>query len=265
MKYYYKEKEITKKEDWKNAFCSAYNKKEKEDKHWREGRSAECLAEDFMGENATGKETMIEMVRLCLNSQNISLEKACIEHASKFDEYKRPRMQDLAIWGRADKKNIFIGIEAKVDEKFGSKSLSEQREYVNNLETNVNNLKTKTDAGNRLEKLIKDFLDEKKEEENKSLRYQLLYYLAGSIREPNTDVIFLPVIVYKTRASKFNLYSKKLGDKNYNDYVNFMKALEFETLALEFKTLDEKIHKIYHKKITDNGITKDVYSTYIVK
>ena len=88
MKYYYKEKEITKKEDWKNAFCSAYNKKEKEDKHWREGRSAECLAEDFMGENATGKETMIEMVRLCLNSHNISLEKACIEHASKFDEYR---------------------------------------------------------------------------------------------------------------------------------------------------------------------------------
>ena len=255
MKYYYKEKEITKKEDWKNAFCSAYNKKEKEDKHWREGRSAECLAEDFMGENATGKETMIEMVRLCLNSHNISLEKACIEHASKFDEYKRPRMQDLAIWGRSDKKNIFIGIEAKVDEKFGSKSLSEQRKYVNNL-------KTKTDAGKRLDKLIKDFLDEKKEEENKSLRYQLLYYLAGSIREPNTDVIFLPVIVYKTRASKFNLYSKKLGDKNYNDYVNFMKALEFEIL--------DEIHKIYgikiyHKEITDNGITKDVYSTYIVK
>ena len=78
MKYYYKEKEITKKEDWKNAFCSAYNKKEKEDKHWREGRSAECLAEDFMGENATGKETMIEMVRLCLNSHNISLEKEAV-------------------------------------------------------------------------------------------------------------------------------------------------------------------------------------------
>lgn len=150
MKYYYKEKEITKKEDWKNAFCSAYNKKEKEDKHWREGRSAECLAEDFMGENATGKETMIAMVRLCLNPHNISLEKACIEHASKFDEYKRPRMQDLAIWGRSDKKNIFIGIEAKVDEKFGSKSLSEQRKYVNNLK--------KTDAGNRLDKLINDFL-----------------------------------------------------------------------------------------------------------
>ena len=216
---------------------------------WREGRSAECLAEDFMGENATGKETMIEMVRLCLNSHNISLEKACIEHASKFDEYKRPRMQDLAIWGRSDKKNIFIGIEAKVDEKFGSKSLSEQRKYVNNL-------KTKTDAGNRLDKLIKDFLNGK-EKENKSLRYQLLYYLAGSIREPNTDVIFLPVIVYKTRALKFKLYSEKLGDKNYNDYVNFMKALEFETL--------DEIHKIYHKKITDNGITKDVYSTYIVK
>jgi hypothetical protein len=248
MKYYYKEKEITKKEDWKNAFCSAYNKKEKEDKHWREGRSAECLAEDFMGENATGKETMIEMVSLCLNTHNISLEKACIEHASKFDEYKRPRMQDLAIWGRSDKKNIFIGIEAKVDEKFGSKSLSEQRKYVNNLK--------KTDAGDRLDKLIKDFLDGK-EKENESLRYQLLYYLAGSIREPNTNVIFLPVIVYKTRALKFKLYSEKLGDKNYNDYVNFMKALGF-------KTLDEK-HKIYHKEITDNGITKDVYSTYIVK
>ena len=157
-------------------------------------------------------------------------------------------MQDLAIWGKSDKKNIFIGIEAKVDEKFGSKSLSEQREYVNNLET-------KTDAGKRLDKLIEDFLD-RKEKENKSLRYQLLYYLAGSIREPNTDVIFLPVIVYKTRASKFNLYSEELGDKNYNDYVNFMKALKFETL--------NEI-KIYHKKITDNGITKDVYSTYIVK
>lgn len=249
MKYYYKEKEITKKEDWKIALCSAYNKKEKEDKHWREGRSAECLAEDFMGENATGEETMIEMIRLCLNSHDISLEKACIEHASKFDEYKRPRMQDLAIWGQSDTKNIFLGIEAKVDEAFGSKSLSEQQKYVNDL-------KTKTDADKRLNKLIKDFLNGK-EKENGSLRYQLLYYLAGSIREPNTDIIFLPVIVYKSRALKFKLYSEKLGDKNYNDYVNFMKALEFEIL--------DETHKIYHKKITDNGITKDVYSTYIVK
>ena len=63
MNYYYKDNEILTKEDWKNAFISAYNGKEN-DIHWRAGRSGECLADDFKGIKASGEKTMIDMITL---------------------------------------------------------------------------------------------------------------------------------------------------------------------------------------------------------
>ena len=81
MNYYYKDNEILTKEDWKNAFISAYNGKEN-DIHWRAGRSGECLADDFKGIKASGEKTMIDMIRICLNTSDVELEKGYIEYPS---------------------------------------------------------------------------------------------------------------------------------------------------------------------------------------
>jgi hypothetical protein len=62
------------------------------------------LAEDFKGVNASGEETIVVMVKQLIGAEKVTLDIAKIEHASVFDKYPRPRMQDLAIWGNADGK-----------------------------------------------------------------------------------------------------------------------------------------------------------------
>lgn len=252
MKYYYKELEITSKAEWKKAFCEAYNSNG-EDKHWKDGRSGECLAEDFIGENPNGEMSMKEMIHRFLGSKSISLDVAKIEFASVFDSHPRPRMQDLAIWGHADNKAIFIGVEAKVDEYFGSKSISQQRKYVNGL--------TNTEADKRLDELVKDYLSGNENDHGK-LRYQLLYYLAGSFCEMKADIIFMPVIVYETRGKSFNEYSDSKGKTNKSAYELFMTKLGFEPME---QVVGGDIKLAYHKRVSAHGMEKDVYSCYIVK
>lgn len=114
MKYYYDKQEIRDILDWKKAFCASYSGQDN-DYHWQLGRSGERLANDFIADGACGEETMMKMVSGFLHTNDVSLEKAYIEHGSKFDKYSRRRVQDLAIFGNAKGKSIFIGIEAKVD------------------------------------------------------------------------------------------------------------------------------------------------------
>ena len=195
------------------------------------------------------------MVSSFLGTDDINLEYAHIEHSSIFDSYSNPRKQDLAIWGKAAGRRIFIGIEAKVDEAFGSNSVSEQEKYVQGLlESN-----TSTEADKRLDELKRDFLSGVDKNEYQKIRYQLLFYLAGSLREPDSDVVFMPVIVYKSRGKKFKAYSDSKGKENFKAYEDFMKLLGF--IRREDLEDDERI-RAYENL---NSWDKKVYSCYIVK
>lgn len=251
MRYYFKNDEIHNKAEWKKAFCAAYNS-DGDDIHWKEGRSGERLAEDFMGAKPEGEFTMIEMVKRFLKTDDVTLDYAKIEHASVFDKFPRPRMQDLAIWGQSEGKKVFIGVEAKVDESFGSTTVKAQRNYVNKLKAEG----ASTQADKRLDQLIQDFLSGD-EDCNGDIRYQLLYYLAGSVRELNSDIVFMPVIVYKS-----NLYNAKKGKKNRDAYKTFMVKLGFTIMP---EQINDKIELAYHKSLKVDGAIKDVYSCYIVK
>lgn len=252
MNYLYKDNVISTKLEWEEAFNKAYNSKGK-DIHWKIGRSGECLAEDFIGKDATGEESIVDMISSFLGTTNVVLETAKIEHRSIFDNHPRPRIQDLAIWGKADNVNVFVGIEAKVDEAFGSRTIAQQRNYIKGLTT--------TEADLRLDELVKNYLNGD-ELNNGKIRYQLLYYLAGSFCEKNADIIFLPVIVYKTRSKSFNLYSQTKGKANKDAYKLFMEKLGFEVVE---HIIGGHIKMAYYKKISVNGIEKDIYSCYMVK
>lgn len=251
MRYYFKNDEIHNKAEWKKAFCAAYNS-DGDDIHWKEGRSGERLAEDFMGAKPEGEFTMEDMVKRFLKTDDVSLDYAKIEHASVFDEYPRPRMQDLAIWGKANGKNMFIGVEAKVDESFGATTIKAQRNYVNKLKAEG----TSTQADKRLDKLVQDYLSGD-EEHNGDLRYQLLYYLAGSVREKEADIVIMSVIVYKS-----NLYSASKGKTNRKAYQSFMEHLGFTCMP---EMVQGQTELAYHKSLLVDGVKKEVYSCYIVK
>ena len=148
---------------------------------------------------------------------------------------------------------ITSSVEAKVDEPFGSKTVAQQRKYVNGL--------TKTEADKRLDELVNNYLGGDEEAHGK-LRYQLLYYLAGSFCEKKANIIFMPVIVYKSRGKYFNEYSDRKGEANEKAYKKFMTVLGFTPMK---DVEGGEIKMAFHKRILAHGLEKDIYSCYIVK
>lgn len=237
---------ITNLESWKTAFIEV-----DKEKNWKEGRSACTLAKYFTTPNieeSDGIEKIKEYLK-SLGFSNPRFESAEIEHPSPFDEYSRPRMQDLVIWGESKKRHILACIEAKVDEEFGDVLNKAYKKAKQEFDKNPNS-KSKRKA--RIEELCKKYLDVNPEDikpkDKTNIRYQLLHYLAGSICEAEccADVVFMPIMVFKTDE-----YNKKKGERNRKDYERFIEALDFKECNKDKKIL----------KRTFEGI--DVYISYI--
>lgn len=232
-------------ESWKTAFIEVDKKK-----NWEEGRSACTLAKYFTTPNieeSNGIKKIKEYLET-LGFSNPKFNSAEIEHPSSFDNYSRPRMQDLFIRVECEKGRVLTCIEAKVDEKFGN-------EVLNQAYKNAKQYKIKhpnSNRQNRIKELCEKYLNVNaesiKSKDENDIRYQLLHYLAGSICEAKEygDVVFMPIMVFKT-----NEYNKKKGKNNCKDYEQFRKALKFE--------MCNKEKGIF--KRTFDGI--DVYISYI--
>ena len=236
---------ITNLESWKTAFIEV-----DKEKNWEEGRSACTLAKYFTTPNIEESYGIkkIEEYFKALGFSNPKFNSAEIEHPSPFDEYSRPRMQDLVIKGESEKGRILACIEAKVDEKFGN-------EVLNQAYKNAKQYKIKhpnSNRQNRIEELCKKYLNVNAESiksgDENNIRYQLLYYLAGSICEANEkdNVVFMPIMVFKT-----DMYNETEGKRNSEDYKQFINALKFELCNKE---------KQIHKRTFENV---DVYISYI--
>lgn len=232
-------------ESWKTAFIEV-----DKEKNWEEGRSACTLAKYFTTPNIEKSDGIKKIKEYfeALGFSNPKFEYAEIEHPSPFDEYSRPRMQDLVIKGENEKGRILACVEAKVDEKFGN-------EVLNQAYKNAKQYKIKhpnSNRQNRIEELCKKYLNVNAESiksgDGNDIRYQLLHYLAGSICEAKEygNVVFMPIMVFKT-----NKYNKTEGDRNRKDYEQFIKALKFE-MCNEEKGIFKR---------TFDGI--DVYISYI--
>lgn len=232
-------------ESWKTAFIEVDKKK-----NWEEGRSACTLAKYFTTPNieeSYGIKKIKEYFE-ALGFSNPKFESAEIEHPSPFDEYSSPRMQDLVIWGESEKGRILVCIEAKVDEKFGNEVLNQAYKKAKQEKIKGPN----SNRQNRIKELCDKYLNVSaesiKSKDENDIRYQLLHYLAGSICEAKEygDVVFMPIMVFKT-----NKYNKTEGDRNREDYKQFIKALKFE-MCNEEKGIFKR---------TFEGI--DVYISYI--
>jgi hypothetical protein len=240
--------------------------------HWKEGRSAQSLAEDFMLNNKPGRDMLVQIVEQVTGEEIAGNIEACIEHESEIDGFLGSgRMQDLAAFGKLrNNHTFFIGLEAKVDETF-DKTIGEKAHIINQYKETHKTTK----QHKRLMNLLQEFLHLQFDESSfpilpnvpdsiKNLRYQLLYYLAGSFRE-DADIIFLPVVVYKSNGLHFECYDSTIGSQNQNDYENFRKELGFQ----EYKKIqfDGQDIEVYYAKIKDwrNNIEKDVYTCYVIR
>ena len=229
---------------WEKAFKEV----DSEPSHWRVGRSAQALANHFTSPNivcSNGINVLIHNLSK-LGLTNVVMSHAEIEHESRFDKYRgKGRMQDLVIWANNNNLPIVICIEAKVDECFNCNIPDAYESAKKVLEKKPN-----SNAKQRIVDLCSKFYVGKKIEELSHIRYQLLYYLAGSLIEAVKikGVVYMPVIVYHT--SEFDKIS---GENNKKDYIAFMESLHFNCIDTDDETL------MYKNNI--DGIM--VYSSYL--
>ena len=189
--------------------------------HWVEGRSAYALADFILNRNgAAYLESRISSVL----SQPVRLEQGAPEYAAKFDRYGGPARLDIGIAGQtASGESLFVGVEAKVDEPFGSETVCERyQEAVEYLKSNP-----RSKAAARVEELLSRYLadnDEPCESRFADVGYQLLTASAGIVAS-DADISVFYVMVFKTR-----LYNGGKGEENRLDYENFINLVGGECL-----------------------------------
>jgi hypothetical protein len=206
MKITGKKREIKDFAEWEDAFGG---------NNWKDGYSACSLAKYFTEPNIESSKGLQKLTEIltAVGYNDVEYIEAEIEHESEFDEYKNGRKHDLMINAKNGDGSICICIEAKVNEKFGNNNVA--KEYDNAIKLKEKG--SKSEKFKRIRKLCNDIfrinIEDNKFENNEEigeLRYQLLYYFAGSLVDAkHADVVFMPVLVfheYKKRDSNLKAY-----------------------------------------------------------
>ena len=214
--------------EWENIFLNNPNKKHQ----WKIGYSAYELANFMINKN--GENVLKIFLEKILEDELIFI-KGHIEYVVKFDNFNHGREHDLGIWAKTkDQKNIFIGIEAKVNEPFYD---TVEEMYIKCKVKELNG--EKTNAPKRIEQLLKRHFKNINENHFK-IRYQLLYSTVGTIdakeNKQFSDIPIFLIIVFKSED-----YSIKKGKRNYDDFQYFLKQIKAQKI---FKKKGQEMYKI---------------------
>lgn len=177
------------------------------DKHWQAGRSAKKLAEYFISANGY----MPKEISGILTSLNISDKNEFYgepEAITNFSTKGEGRNHDLLITNRKD---IVIGIEAKVDETLGNYVLKELLNYP---------------SENKIER-IKNFYNEiygDKQYSAPNVRYQLLTATSGTLIEARKANLSKAVLLIITFIDSYNIDKMKI-DNNIRDIEEYKNSL----------------------------------------
>jgi len=250
-------KKITGIEGWKPLI---------EEKHWKAGRSAQTLAEFILKTKPLGLQ-LDNILKGITNTipglDEIIFDEAYPEFEVRFDNYQNGRKHDLGLFGRTKVgKNIFVGIEAKVDEEFGN---TIEIEYANAVNARKNG--EYTNKPERIKALMQDFFSSQIKKPYSTLRYQLLHGLAGTVKHVKApyagpDYMLFVVLVFKTKGFGTKVdYDSEKGEKNYSDYLDFINSL----MAIDINKNQSIIpyvrdNRVYEISLKDGKI---VYSAYI--
>lgn len=227
--------EINTIEDWREH-CPPKEKV----KQWKSYRSAKEMASYWT--DKCHQEEFLAFIQNAL--PNISFDYAIPEYPTKFDDYRSPRQNDLAIFAQNNDKRVLISIEGKADESYGNNLVNEELEKAKKtLETTPNSKKLK-----RIEELIKRF---KHLPELLECRYQLLTWLVGSIEEAKrSEVDTIVLISQEFHSHKTTDVNIERNTKDLNRFVNLVS--------------DGNISEVRENKICA-PITLDVINCYFGK
>ena len=196
--------------------------------HWKLGRSAYSLADFVMNR---GGERMLQGRVSSVLSQTAALDTGTPEYGAKFDSYGGPSKLDLGIFGKAgSESSLFVGVEAKVDERFGETVCKRYERAVAYLEENP-----RSKASARVIDLLANYFGETADPCDSAfsdIRYQLLTSTAGTIAVGEDFSVFY-VLVFETDS-----YNEKRGQENRLDYEMFIAAAGGKLIAQDESGFD---------------------------
>jgi hypothetical protein len=178
-------------------------------KQWVEKRSAKEMAKFWM--IIENQNEFFKFLRT--NDEGLTFDYAVPEIATKFDNYKSPRKNDLCLFGSSNNQSVLISIEGKADERFGEKLFAQ--EWISSI-----NEKAQSSNSKKLSRIIELYQRYNQKSNILQLRYQLTYWLAGSIDEAirnKIDKVYL--IVQEFQSDKTT--EGKIAE-NQNDLHNFI-------------------------------------------
>ena len=182
--------------------------------HWRKGRSAYSLADFILNRDGA---TRIERSISSVLSQSVSLDQGTPEYAARFDRYGGPARLDMGITGRTGAgSSLFVGLEAKVDEPFGTETVCERfRKATEYLKSNP-----RSNAPARVTELLSRYFGvagNPCESRLAEVGYQLLTGSAGTVAQRRDVPVFF-IAVFRT-----NEFDERKGNDNRRDYENFVR------------------------------------------
>ena len=177
--------------------------------HWKPGCSAYEVANFILYRN--GADKLERKVSQVLGGP-VQFDKITAECEVRFDRYGKGRFHDLGIRGETSSgKSLFVGVEAKVDEPFGSTVADEWQKGQQTIDRGE-----RTRLPDRILELCGRFQDGPGISETDDVRYQLMYGTAGTVAA-DADVSVFYVAVFVTKA-----YDPVKGEANYDDYMKFI-------------------------------------------
>ena len=181
---------------------------------WREGRSAHALADFIVNRNGTSH---LESRISAVTSLQVNLEHGTPEYAARFDRYRGPARLDLGITGQTGQgESLFVGVEAKVDEPFGSSTVCQRYREAVRYREEVN---PRSKAPARVRELLAGYFSDNAEpcaSRFRDVGYQLLTAAAGTLASTG-DVSVLYITVFRT-----NEFDEDRGRINRSNYDNFI-------------------------------------------
>ena len=225
-------------DEWRSLVFDGTSKS----RHWRKGRSAYSLTE-FVMDHRKGAAYLERRISSVL-ARSVKLEVATPEYLAKFDSYPGgPSNLDIGITGHvgcsAPRPRLFVGVEAKVDETFGSTVDSRYASAVKDMKDGK-----RTNAPERVKELLSEYFSVSGSPETSrfvGIRYQLLTGTAGTVSASGEVSVFY-ILVFRT-----SMYDEEKGLANQRDYERFLEAArarplmrDGEGFRAEELRLDEK-------------------------
>ena len=203
--------------------------------HWKEGCSAYSVADFILNRDG------VAYLESCLSEvlrRQVVISRITPEKEIRFDAYGRGRVHDLGMDCVVDEHGpLFVGLEAKVEEKFGKLIQEELIDAENEL------LKTPgSKKAQRIQELPPRFSTGLSLDSMLDIRYQLVHGTAGTVAalqengDPFDHYVFY-VLVFKTA-----LFDQSIGDSNHRDFQMFINRVgssaSIEHPALEAHAID---------------------------